>query len=241
MEKREIIFDTETTGLDSTQERITEIGALEVVNGVLTGSYYHAYLNPKKEIPKRVIEITGLTNEFLKPMRLFSDVSGSFLDFVKDSTIIAHNSDFDMKFINAELKRCGEKTIPEGQFFDTVKMARKIHVGKKVSLDSLCSIYGIDTKERDVHSALIDCMLLFRVYREMSKESLKKIIEKKSFVKPLERVLHKKAPTRPIKLKSLLTTEEKALHVEFIQTIKDKSGKTPQWERIFRKQRQTGS
>lgn len=236
MEKREIIFDTETTGLDSVLDRVTEIGALEMVNGVLTGNYYHAFVNPDRPIPKRVTEITGLTNDFLAPMRLFKDVGESFVDFVGQDKLVAHNADFDRKFINAELKRNNLEEIPDENFIDTLQIAREVHVGKRNTLDALASRYGIENKDRDVHSALIDCILLAQVYQCLNKEDLGTILQKSSDLKPLESHTHQTAPMRPKKLTSLLTDSERRLHKTFIESIAEKSDKTPQWARIFRQQ-----
>ena len=158
--KREIVFDTETTGFDARGlDRITEIGCVEVIDLMPTGKTFHAYINPERDVPQKVTEITGLTWEFLKDKPLFADKAQEFLDFVGDSDLVAHNSDFDQGFINAELERARFDPIPSKRFVDTLKIARAKFPGSPASLDALCRRFDISLTSRHKHGALVDSEL----------------------------------------------------------------------------------
>ena len=166
---REIVFDTETTGFHANgDDRITEIGALEVIDLLPTGRQFHCYLDPQRDVPDKVFEITGLTTEFLRGKPLFKDKADEFLEFVGDSILIAHNAQFDMGFINAELKRSGRDPLPARRFKDTLAMAHAKFPGSPASLDALCKRFGISLSARDKHGAIIDSELLAAVYLELS-------------------------------------------------------------------------
>lgn len=166
---RSILFDTETTGLDPVQgDRIIEIAALELVNDLRTGNNYHVLINPERDIPPEATRVHGFTLDQLLDKPLFSHIADSFLEFVGDSKMIAHNAPFDFKFINAELQRCGRMELDyESRAIDTVIMARKKYPGMPASLDALCRRFGIDLSERGTHNALLDCRLLSDVYVEL--------------------------------------------------------------------------
>lgn len=165
---REIILDTETTGLDpASGHRVVEIGCLELVNHVPTGKSFHVYLNPDRDVPEEVVKVHGLTAEFLADKPRFTEICEEFLDFVQDSPIIAHNSDFDMRFINAELALCGRMKIAIERAIDTVALARKKFPGAPASLDALCKRFMIDNTSRTLHGALLDAQLLAEVYLEL--------------------------------------------------------------------------
>ena len=166
---REIVFDTETTGFDAKgDDRITEIGCIEIIDLLPTGESFHAYLDPQRDIPERVTEITGLTREFLDGKPLFKDVAQDFLDFIADSPLIAHNADFDRGFVNESLKRAGYDPIPTGRFKDTLRMARAKFPGSPASLDALCKRFDISLTSRDKHGAIVDSELLAKVYLELN-------------------------------------------------------------------------
>lgn len=166
---REIVFDTETTGFDAKgADRITEIGCLEVIDLLPTGRQFHCYLDPQRDVPDKVVEITGLTTEFLRGKPLFKDKADEFLEFVGDSTLIAHNAQFDMGFVNAELIRSGRDPIPASRFKDTLAMAHAKFPGSPASLDALCKRFGISLSARDKHGAIVDSELLAAVYLELS-------------------------------------------------------------------------
>ena len=167
--KREIIFDTETTGLDPFKgDRIVEIGCVEVENLVPTGRTFHMYLNPEREIPAEATAVHGITNEMVKDKPLFIDVASDFMEFVgEDGILVAHNAGFDMKFINWELGQCGYRPIENTRVVDTLVIARRQAPGAPASLDALCKRFNIDNSNRKFHGALLDAQLLAEVYLEL--------------------------------------------------------------------------
>lgn len=165
---REIVLDTETTGLDpKSGHRIVEIGCVELINHVPTGEVYHQYVNPERDMPAEAERVHGLSETFLKDHPVFADVSEKFVTFVGDATLVIHNAAFDMGFINAELDRVGVEAIPMYRAVDTVSMARKKFPGAQASLDALCRRFGIDLSGRELHGALLDAQLLADVYLEL--------------------------------------------------------------------------
>ena len=165
---REIVFDTETTGLDPrTGDRMVEIGCIEMVNLVPTGQTYHAYFNPQRDMPAGAEAVHGLSAAFLSDKPLFAELAGELLDFLADSPLVAHNAGFDFGFLNAELEHCGLDPVCMTRMVDTVAIAKKRHPGAKLSLDALCSRYGIDRSHRVKHGALLDAELLAQVYVEL--------------------------------------------------------------------------
>jgi len=166
---REIIFDTETTGLDPQgSDRLVEIGCIEMVNRVETGRTYHAYFNPERTMPAVAEAIHGLTDSFLADKPLFAAKARELLDFLSDSQLVAHNAGFDFGFLNMELALCGLEPLGRERMIDTVAMARVRHPGAKNSLDALCTRYGIDRSHRTRHGALLDAELLAQVYVELT-------------------------------------------------------------------------
>jgi len=165
---REIVFDTETTGLDpNSGHRVIEIGCVEIVNLVPTGKFLHKYLNPEREVPEDAVRIHGLTTEFLKDHPLFSEVVEEFLNFIGGASLVAHNAEFDMRFLNWELQNAGLKTIPQSRFVDTLQIARSKFPGSPNSLDALCKRLGVDNSNRTKHGALLDSEILAEVYLEL--------------------------------------------------------------------------
>lgn len=165
---REIVFDTETTGLDpKTGDRMVEIGCIELVNLVPTGASYHAYFNPERDMPAGAEAVHGLSAAFLSDKPLFRDLAGELLDFIGDAPLVAHNAGFDFGFLNAELALIEFEPVCMSRMVDTVALARKRHPGAKLSLDALCSRYGIDRSHRVKHGALLDAELLAQVYVEL--------------------------------------------------------------------------
>lgn len=165
---REIVFDTETTGLDPAEgHRVLEIGCVELENLVPTGNVFHRYVNPEREVPEEVIRIHGLTREFLESHPVFAQVANEFLEFIADATLIAHNAEFDMRFINWELENAGLKPLPYGRFLDTLRLARAKYPGSPNSLDALCKRLGVDNSNRTKHGALLDSEILAEVYLEL--------------------------------------------------------------------------
>ena len=165
---REIIFDTETTGFDPKNgDRMVEIGCIEMINRVATGQSYHAYFNPQRSMPAEAEAVHGLSDSFLADKPLFAASAQDFLDFIEDSPMIAHNANFDFNFINAELALCSMPIVSRDRMVDTVALAKVRHPGAKLSLDALCSRYGIDRSHRTKHGALLDAELLAQVYVEL--------------------------------------------------------------------------
>jgi DNA polymerase-3 subunit epsilon len=166
--KREIILDTETTGLDpSDGHRIVEIGCVELLSSVQSGKFFHSYVNPERNMPQEAERVHGITSAFLSDKPVFASVVSDFLDFIADDTLIIHNAAFDMRFINAELARLGFPPIPLERAVDTVAMARKKFPGSPASLDALCKRFEIDLSARTKHGALLDAELLADVYLEL--------------------------------------------------------------------------
>jgi DNA polymerase III subunit epsilon len=166
---REIVFDTETTGLSfSGGDRLVEIGCVELVNRVATGRHFHAYINPQRPMPVEAFRVHGLSEVFLSDKPLFHDVVEDMLEFIGDSPMVAHNANFDFGFVNGELGRCGRPIISLDRMVDTLTLARTRHPGAKHTLDALCSRYGIDLSQRSLHGALLDAQLLAQVYVELT-------------------------------------------------------------------------
>ncbi|MCH9019370.1 MAG: DNA polymerase III subunit epsilon [Proteobacteria bacterium] len=165
---REIVLDTETTGLEpAAGHRVVEIGCVELVNHVPTGGTWQTYLNPERDMPTAAFEIHGLTTEFLAAQPRFAEIADKFLEFVGDDKLVIHNAGFDLAFINAELGRIGSPEIPPARAVDTLGLARRKYPGAPASLDALCRRFDIDTSSRARHGALLDARLLAQVYLEL--------------------------------------------------------------------------
>ncbi len=165
---REIIIDTETTGLNpQAEDRIVEIGCVELVNYLPTGKVYQQYINPERDMPTEAFSVHGLSEDFLSEHPKFSDIADDFLDFIREDTLVIHNAKFDMGFINAELARLARPAVSMNRAIDTLHMARKKFPGVQVNLDALCRRFQIDTSSRDLHGALLDSELLAEVYLEL--------------------------------------------------------------------------
>lgn len=166
---REIVFDTETTGLDPrTGDRMVEIGCVELINRVATGATFHAYFNPERDMPQGAEAVHGLSSVFLADKPRFREVVHELLAFIGDSPLVAHNAGFDFAFLNAELEICTQPAVCLSRMIDTVAIAKRRHPGAKLSLDALCARYGIDRSHRVKHGALLDAELLAQVYVELT-------------------------------------------------------------------------
>ena len=165
---REIVFDTETTGLDPYQgDRLVEIGCVELLNRIPSGQTFHRYLNPQRDMPAEAFAVHGLSTEFLSTKPLFDEVVDEFLEFIGDAPLVIHNASFDISFINAELDRIKRAAIPRERLVDTLLLARRKHPGVSNRLDDLCSRYSIDNSRRTKHGALLDSELLAEVYVDL--------------------------------------------------------------------------
>jgi len=217
---REIVFDTETTGLyPGTGDRLTEIGCVEVVDCIPTGRTYHTYVNPQRSVPKEVVEITGLTTEFLADKPLFEAVADDFVEFVGDAVLVAHNASFDQGFINMELKRLDKPVYSDDKFKDTARIARAKFPGSYVSLDALCKRFDISLDTRDKHGALIDALLLAEVYLELTGGRTRALDLSGEGSGGSGKVVF---PTRQARTKALpdhQTEKERAAHAAFIKEL----------------------
>lgn len=165
---REIILDTETTGLDPANgDRIVEIGCVEAQHHIPTGETFHVYVNPERDMPVEAFNVHGLSEEFLADKPVFAEVVGDFMAFIGDAQLVIHNASFDMKFLNAELKRLGFPILPMERSVDTVALARRTFPGAQASLDALCRRFEIDLSRREKHGALLDAELLAEVYLQL--------------------------------------------------------------------------
>lgn len=224
---REIIFDTETTGFDPKNgDRMVEIGCIEMVNRVDTGRAFHAYFNPERAMPAEAEAVHGLSDAFLADKPLFSELAQDFLDFIEDSPMVAHNAGFDFNFINAELALCGLPAVGRDRMVDTVALAKVRHPGAKLSLDALCTRYGIDRSHRTKHGALLDAELLAQVYvelrggRQIGLELVAETTEIVTEIKVLDRKDRIYRQPRP----HAAADEELAAHAEFLKSVD-----TPLW------------
>lgn len=169
MAMREIVFDTETTGLDpSGGDRIVEIGCVEMINRAETGRHFHAYFNPERSMPAGAEAVHGLSDIFLSDKPRFSERAEDLLAFIEDSPLVAHNASFDFGFLNHELGICGRPVVCMSRMVDTLMLARSKHPGAKHSLDALCTRFGVDRSRRVKHGALLDAQLLAQVYVELT-------------------------------------------------------------------------
>ncbi len=219
---REIILDTETTGLSpQTGDRLVEIGCVELINHLPSGKTYHVYLNPERDMPKEAEAVHGLSAQFLKDKPIFASVALEFLQFIADAPLIIHNASFDMGFINAELAMLKRTAIPPTQVIDTLQMARKAHPMGPNSLDALCRRYGIDNSKRTKHGALLDAELLAEVYLELiGGRQTGLALQSQTAIRQIktQNIVHYPS-TRPTLLPPRLTAEEITLHETQIKSL----------------------
>lgn len=218
---REIIFDTETTGLDSNADRIIEIGALEYdSNRFPTGRKFHYYLNPDgMKVPLEAQKIHGITDEMLEGQPLFADIAEEFLAFTDGAWLIAHNAVFDLGFINAELKRCGRAALDMDRIIDTLPIARRKHPGQPNNLDALCKRYGIDNSKRTLHGALLDAEILADVYVELIGGRQGALGLNRHGAEDAANAAAYRLRPRPKPLPSRLSAAEQAEHEKFLQEM----------------------
>ena len=225
---REIVLDTETTGLDPIRgDRLIEIGCVEILNRIPSGKEFHVYLNPERDVPAEAQAVHGLSTAFLMDKPLFSAVAADFLAFIGEDTLVIHNASFDTGFLNAELARLKLPKLVNSRVVDTLALARRKHPAGPNSLDALCKRYGIDNSKRIKHGALMDSLLLAEVYIELlgerqaalglaSKAAAASANARKGAAKGAARV-------RPQPLPSRLTSTEKEAHAAFIAGMGDKA------------------
>jgi DNA polymerase-3 subunit epsilon len=225
---REIIFDTETTGFDPANgDRMVEIGCIEMVSRVMTGKHYHAYFNPQRPMPAAAEQVHGLSDRFLSDKSAFGEKADELLAFLGDSPLVAHNASFDFGFLNHELQHCGRPPVSMDRMVDTVALARVKNPGAKLSLDALCTRYGIDRSHRVKHGALLDAELLAQLYIELTggrQIGLGLADDNNKADKTMGQMDVNSVQTtktfRPARAHSA-SSEELARHAEFVAKIKD--------------------
>jgi DNA polymerase-3 subunit epsilon len=220
--QREIVFDTETTGLDPARgDRLIEIGCIEIINRIPTGREFHHYINPERDVHPDAVAVHGLTQEFLKDKPLFIEVCDPFLAFIGDAPLVAHNGTFDLGFINAELARLQKPGLPPHRIVDTLQIARRKHPAGPNSLDALCKRYGIDNTKRTKHGALMDAALLAQVYVELlgERQATLGLAEKGSAQARANTASGGKAKPRPEPLAPRIAPEQIEAHRAFVGTL----------------------
>jgi DNA polymerase-3 subunit epsilon len=219
---REIVLDTETTGLDPFQgDRLVEVGCVELVNRIPSGQTFHQYFYPERGMPAEALAIHGLTDEFLKDKPLFAHVVDEFIAFLGDAPLVIHNAAFDLGFLNAELERAGRPLIARDRMVDTLLLARRKHPGGANRLDDLCVRYAIDNSRRTKHGALLDAELLAEVYVELiGARQAQLILSQAATPVPVagEAIIIR---VRPEPLAARLSAEERAAHRAFVATLGD--------------------
>jgi len=226
---REIILDTETTGLEpETGDRIVEIGAVELINHVPSGHTYHRYINPERDVPDEAFRIHGLSTKFLSDKPVFADICEELRQFIGDGILVIHNAAFDMKFLNFEFERLSRPPIGWDQVIDSLALARKKHPSGPNSLDALCRRYGIDNSRRDKHGALLDSELLAEVYIELigGRQTALSLTTQPAETKvEIHTTEHEPVHygLRPIHLEARLISEEVAAHDALVKTLGEKA------------------
>jgi DNA polymerase-3 subunit epsilon len=216
---REIVLDTETTGLDPYQgDRLVEIGCIELFNRIPTGQNFHRYINPERDMPQGAFEVHGLSIEFLKDKPRFAEIADEFQAFIDGAALVIHNAAFDLGFINAELERVGKPVLARERVVDTLLLARRKHPAGPNRLDDLCTRYGIDNAKRTKHGALLDAEILAEVYIELigARQAQLGLQEAGATIAAVTRSTIR---IRAIPLPSRITSAERAAHREFIGTL----------------------
>lgn len=221
---REIVLDTETTGLDPFQgHRLVEIGCIELLNRIPTGQTFHRYLNPERDMPEEAFAVHGLTDGFLKDKPLFAEVADDLIAFLGEAPLVIHNAGFDVGFLNAELERVGRSLIVRERMIDTLMIARRKHPGGSNRLDDLCARYAIDNSRRTKHGALLDAELLAEVYVELIDARQAQLVLAQATMP--DRVAGEPIIVRErlVPLVVRITEEERAAHRAFVTTLGEKA------------------
>lgn len=222
---REIVLDTETTGLDPFRgDRLVEIGCIELLNRIPSGQTFHRYINPQRDVPDEAFKVHGLSTQFLADKPLFGDICDELLAFIGDAPLVIHNASFDIAFLNAELDRCGKTLVARDRLVDTLMLARRKFVGVRNSLDDLCGRFGIDNSKRTKHGALLDAELLAEVYLELIEARQAQLGLAAAAVGPAVAIGTPVVPrVRVIPLLPRVTEAERAAHRAFVATLGDKA------------------
>lgn len=224
---REIVLDTETTGLDALKgDRLIEIGCVEIVNRFLTGRVFHAYLNPERPVHPDAFAVHGLSDAFLADKPRFAAVAEEFLAFIGEDPLVIHNAAFDIGFLNMELKKIGRGALSQDRVIDTLQIARRRHPGQKNSLDALCERYGIDNARRTKHGALLDAEILAEVYGELSGgKQAALLLAADAGGQARDGLEQGGIAGRRVELEAvpLITEEERVAHRAFVAEMRDKA------------------
>ena len=218
---REIVLDTETTGLDPYQgHRVIEIGCVELVNRIPSGQTFHRYINPQRDMPAEALAVHGLTTEFLKDKPLFAEVAEELIAFIADAPLVIHNAAFDIAFINAELERAKLPVLTRDRLVDTLLLARRKHPGMSNRLDDLCTRYGINNSQRTKHGALLDAKILAEVYLELidARQAQLGLTDVGASI-GISLQATKRARARPTPLAPRISSAEREAHRSFIESL----------------------
>jgi DNA polymerase III subunit epsilon len=227
---REIVLDTETTGLDPLRgDRLVEIGCVEIFNRMPTGQSYHCYINPQRSMPQEAFDVHGLSTEFLADKPLFAAVADEFLAFIGDAPLVIHNASFDISFINAEFDRLKRPPIPRDRLVDTLLLARRKHPGVSNRLDDLCSRYAIDNSHRTKHGALLDAELLAEVYIDLIGARQSQLVLAESRHADERTLADAPRRQRAVPLVARVTEDDREAHRAFVATLGDK----PIWKEFL--------
>jgi DNA polymerase III subunit epsilon len=221
---REIVLDTETTGLDPYQgHRLIEIGCIELLNRIPSGQTFHRYVNPQRDVPAEAFAIHGLSGDFLKDKPPFAEVADELIAFIADAPLVAHNASFDLNFINAELERAGKAVVTRDRVIDTLLLARRKHPGSPNRLDDLCARYSIDNSRRVKHGALLDAEILAEVYLELigGRQAQLVLVETGNDRAAAGTGRAHVIRPRPIALAPRLTEADRAAHADFRASLGD--------------------
>ena len=222
---REIVFDTETTGLDPNQgDRLVEIGCIELVNRFPSGRTFHCYFNPERDMPDAAFKVHGLSNDFLKDKPLFAHKVEELIEFIGDAPLVAHNAMFDLGFLNAELERANKSAVSRERLVDTLMLARRRHPGGSNRLDDLCVRYKVDNSKRIKHGALLDAELLAEVYIELIGARQANLGLTAVEIGAVEtRTVSATMLVRAVPLAPRVTDAERVAHREFVATLGDQA------------------
>src|SRR6478735_6419014 len=221
---REIVLDTETTGLDPLRgDRLVEVGCIEIYNRMPTGQTFHRYINPQRDMPAEAFNVHGLSSEFLASKPLFTEVVEEFLEFIADAPLVIHNASFDIAFINAELDRIKRQPILRERLVDTLLLARRKHPGVSNRLDDLCSRYSIDNSRRTKHGALLDAELLAEVYIDLIGARQSQLILASETPRQSGGTLELPRRQRTVPLSSRVTEDDRIAHRDFVATLGEKA------------------
>ena len=223
---REIVFDTETTGLDPLQgHRLVEIGCIELVNRFPSGKTFHRYLNPERDMPAEALAVHGLSGDFLRDKPFFAEIVDELVEFIGDAPLIAHNALFDLGFLNSELDRCKKVLVARDRLIDTLMLARRRHPTVPNSLDHLCARYGIDNSHRTKHGALLDAELLAEVYVELigGRQASLILVDTSRSAAVAGNGGRPIVLPRPVPIAPRLSDDELAAHAQFVARLGEKA------------------